>query len=140
MSIVCIYWFWLCNFGCGDRGRWFMVWGRLFFNPNIRCWFMRKIEGPISSNSGRIELFCCNVWSKILGMILVIFFKFEEIGVTYVKLVIFCGGFTYGFVDRLSQLVGYTFHVAFYDVFGSWHGNWSILAVQIYKTNLVEHF
>lgn len=109
MRIVCISWLCLHYFGCGNRSRQFEVWGRLFLNPSNRRWFMSEIEGPVSDNLGRTELFCYNVWFKIFGMILVIGFVFEECGKTYINsFIIFCGS-AYGFVDSLSWHVGTRF-------------------------------
>lgn len=62
---------------------------------------MSKIEGPVSGNSVRTELFWCNACVEILGLILVISFVFEVIGPTYMKLFMFPFRSTYGFFNGL---------------------------------------
>lgn len=65
---------------------------------------MSNFRGRVSGNSVRAELLWCNVCCRFVGLILVIGFVLEVIGLTYGKLIIFVLWFVFGFVDRLSQL------------------------------------
>lgn len=124
MCIECISWFWLFNFGCSDKGIWLEVWGSLFCDLSIQCWFMREIEDPVYKNSARTKIFWCNVCYRIFGMVSMMDFMFEGIGLTCMRLFIILFRSTYGFVDGLSWLIGYMFHVAWC---GFWKPTWELI-------------